>query len=63
MKITDILFAIPDIIAIQHIGTALSGANRPLFIEGIDKQQGIRGDYLTLFLKTAKHSNKRYGKN
>ena len=46
MKITDTLFAIPDIIAIQHIGTALSGANRPLFIEGIDKQQGIRGDYV-----------------
>ena len=46
MKITDPQFAIPEIIAIQYIGTAQSGANRPLFIEGIDKHRGKRGDYV-----------------
>ena len=46
MKITDPFFALSEIIAIQTIGTAQSGANRPLFIEGIEKENGKRGGYV-----------------
>lgn len=46
MKITEPNFSIPEIIAIQNIGTSQSGANRPLFIAGIDKHHFKRNDYV-----------------
>jgi hypothetical protein len=46
MKITDSNYVLPKIIATQVIGTAKGGANRPLFIRGIDVQTGNENDFV-----------------
>jgi hypothetical protein len=62
MKITETNYTLPEIIAISTIGTAQSGANRPLFIRGIDSQTHQRGFYVLKYQGLERMDNRTSGR-
>lgn len=46
MSITDSDYTLPQIFPTQVVGTAKGGANRPLFIRGIDIHTGVENDFV-----------------
>jgi hypothetical protein len=73
MLITDPAYFLPEVLATQLLSTAQNGANRPLFIRGIEDYTFVENDYVlkyrgaeriliqsSLILKLSK---KRYGQN
>jgi hypothetical protein len=62
MSITETDYTLPEIIAISTIGTAQSGANRPLFIRGIDSKTNQRGFYVLKYQGSERMDNRTSGR-
>ncbi len=62
MRITDDNYVLPEIIALSVVGTAQSGANRPLFIRGIDSQTKEKGVYVLKYQGAERMDNRTSGR-
>lgn len=62
MRITEDNYTLPEVIALSVVGTALSGANRPLFIRGIDIQTKQKGVYVLKYQGAERMDNRTSGR-
>jgi hypothetical protein len=62
MRITDSNYILPEIIALSVVETAQSGANRPLFIRGVNRQRKEKGFYVLKYQGAERMDNRTSGR-